>query len=88
MYIRFVDDSHVYAISVKDSSRIVGGKGTALCNITYEEDGEEITQEGIIRLPLQLDSQMFVTTGGKKILSLNKTISNMKVRKKGRPMLH
>lgn len=97
MYIRFIDDSHVYSISVKDSSRLVTMKDgswenrdvpIALCSITYEESWKEITQEGLIRLPLRRDHTMFVTSGGKKIVSLNKTIGNIKVRRRKEEAIH
>lgn len=88
MYIRFVDDSHVYAISVKNSSQMIGNQATALCNITYQGEKGEVTQEGIIRLPLYTGREMFVTTGGKKILALNKKVVNMKVRRRKESTTH
>jgi hypothetical protein len=88
MYIQFVDDSHVYAISVKDSSKTVWTQGTALCNITHKEWDKEVTQEWIIRLPLQINHNMFATAGAKKILSLNKTISNIKLRRRSNIRTH
>lgn len=88
MYIRFFDDSHVYAISVKDSSQMIGDQATALCSITYQGEHGEVTQEGIIRLPLYTGRDMFVTAGGKKILALNKKVANMKVRRRKESTTH
>ena len=82
LYIRFVDDSHVYAISVEEKSRKVGDQITALCNITYKEGAEEITQEWIIRLPFYKNNDLIVTVRGKRVPALNQRISNIKLRKR------
>ena len=97
MYIRFIDDSHVYSISVEESSRVINMRDaswvahpvtTALCHITYKDEEKEITQEWIIYLPLQLGQKMIVIHKSKKIGILHKPIANMKLRRKKGSTIH
>lgn len=51
MFLHFQDDSQAYSISVRDSSKMVGGQSRALCNITYATrdpatgERKEVSQE-------------------------------------------
>lgn len=88
MFIRFLDDSHVYTISVKDSSKIVNGESRAICSITYREADKTITQECILRLPLSTNHSMFATAVGKKIPALSQKIKTIQVQRRDRYNTH
>ncbi|MDD2916378.1 MAG: hypothetical protein PHH70_00870 [Candidatus Gracilibacteria bacterium] len=90
MYLQFEDNSDIYAISVKNSSRIVDDKIFALCEITREQkNGKYIIQEGLIRLPLITHQEILVTHAAKKIEGLSgKKITSIKLQRRSDFITH